>query len=143
MNNQSSTEFLPLAAEQYVLVGVTNRLEEILITNILRNAGYITHVVDTCAMAQHALVNHPFHFVILDCSMADLQKNGFNTLVPHLLKTQGNPKIIALLTEPNPTLSKNLEKIGFHHIIQAPITEEKLIKSFQSVDKKPTISPRA
>ena len=133
MTDHSSRPFDSIAAEQYVLVGVTNRLEEILITNILRDAGYITHVVDTLAMAQNALLSHPFNIVILDCNMTDIQKSGFNTMLPNLLKTEGNPQIIGLLTDPDPILYKNLKKIGFNNIIQSPITEEKVLNALLCV----------
>lgn len=129
MKHLPSTQFLPLAAEQYVLIGVTNRLEEILITNILRKAGYITHVVDTLSMAQNALLSHPFHIVLLDCQMTDIQNSGFTTMIPQLLKTQGTPLIIGLLMGPNPILSKNLKKIGFHNLLEAPFTEEKILEA--------------
>lgn len=132
MFEQSSTSLKPIAAEQYVLVGVTNRLEEILITGILRDAGYAAHIVDTITMAQNALLSHEFQIIMLDCNMTDVQKSSFSSIIPSLLKTKGNPVLIGLLMDPSPELYENLQKIGFQNIIQAPLTQEKILTALEN-----------
>ncbi len=123
---------LSFPVEKSVLVGVTSRLEEVLITGILQQMGYVMHVVDTGAMALKAIRQYEFDAVLLDTKLSDVQKNGFTPFCDAMAHYKRQALIIALTTENAPKLSKAK---GVPMIVEvcAPFTLEKLIKTLQLV----------
>jgi CheY-like chemotaxis protein len=122
---------LSFPIEKSVLVGVTSRLEEMLITSILQQMGYVMHVVDTGAMALNAIRQHEFDAVLLDTKLFDIQKNGFLPFCDAMAYYKRKAPIIALTTENAPKLPKT-ESAQITAEICAPFTLEKLIKTLQN-----------
>ena len=113
---------LALAPERSALVGVAGRLEEILLSHLLKDNQFSVHMTDTTEQILALLKQYSFDVILLDNRLPGIQQQGYQPLMKALKAIHCSTPVIGLLMAP----SQPLDNTGLHTTILSPLTQEKL-----------------
>lgn len=110
-----------------ILLGVKTRLEEILLTGIIRQSCHHVHVVDCASMVLNSLNHHGFDVCILAHELSDM--SGLDTA--RMIRRQQQPwhtiPIIELLESSSQGCVAEALLCGSNTFLCAPITQSKIL----------------
>ncbi len=109
-----------------ILLGIRTRLDEILITGLLKTTAHRVHVVDSGLWALQSLNDQPFDLCFLSYEMADLSGPETTKVVRSKADAFSDIPIIGLLDHDSQIKSADCLQSGMNSVISAPITAEKI-----------------
>lgn len=113
---------LALAPERSILVGVAGRLEEILLSHLLKENQFVTHVTDSVEHILAILERYSFDVILLDNRLAGIQEKGYAPLLEAMKSINCHTPVIGLWMDQ----TQVLDQTGLQALIIPPLTHEKL-----------------
>ena len=121
----------------YILFITESRLDEVLITNIIKQTTHRIHIVDSMLAAQQSLSLQIFELIMISEKVSSTLCCFQN--LPLINKNFSCPPIVNIICQPNKECNKNRFKnvhFPFYCTLYPPITSSKLIKFLQFISSQ-------
>lgn len=130
MQNQQTSALPPLtpAPEHSALVAVFGRLEEILLSHLLKEKQFSVHLTDSLEDIINLVQQYSVDVILLDNRIPEIQKKGYAPFLEILKQLGCQTPVIGLWFDPSQTIHQST---GLRKVLSAPLTEEALSQALK------------